>query len=268
MQMEELTKTQVVLLTLFVSFVTSIATGIVTVTLMEQAPATVTQTINRVVERTVERIVPGETKIKEVPVVTTGEDQVVNAIAQSAPALVRIYAFASDGISTATSTPLLAEQIGVGFLVSKTGLVATAAHLIGDATPAVGITLASGEILLARAVARDATLDLMLLEVATSTRKTFPVLPLAESPVSLGKTAIALVPGDTDLVAMGIVASAQEGNASTTPELTTTISLRGNSPGGPVIDTGGFAIGLMTGEQTSAHVASLRRLLDVWFRSR
>lgn len=54
--MEELNKNQLILLVLLVTFVTSIATGIVTVSLMEQAPQSVTQTINRVVTQTIEKV--------------------------------------------------------------------------------------------------------------------------------------------------------------------------------------------------------------------
>ena len=56
--MEHLTKAQIVLLTLFVSFVSSMATGIVVVTLMQQAPEPVLQSITRVVEKTIEKVVP------------------------------------------------------------------------------------------------------------------------------------------------------------------------------------------------------------------
>jgi S1-C subfamily serine protease len=52
--MDHLSKQQIVLLTLLVSFVTSIATGIFTVSLMDQAPPNVVQTISRVVEKTID----------------------------------------------------------------------------------------------------------------------------------------------------------------------------------------------------------------------
>src|SRR3989344_1133802 len=65
MEIEQLTKSQLLLLALLVSFVTSIATGIVTVTLVNQAPTDVIRTINREVQTVVEKVTPGETKIIE-----------------------------------------------------------------------------------------------------------------------------------------------------------------------------------------------------------
>src|SRR3989344_4087455 len=98
MDLEQLTKTQIVLLTLFVSFVTSIATGIVTITLMDQAPSDVTRTIDRVIEKTVERVVPGETKvverIKEVSN-PTSSDLAINTVEKTKEILV--YVKTGDG---------------------------------------------------------------------------------------------------------------------------------------------------------------------------
>jgi len=96
--MEDLSKQQLVLLGILIAFVTSIATGITTVSLMQQEPGGVTQTINRVVERTVEKVV--QVPNQQASVVTTKEtlvvkadDMIVDAIEKNTNSLPVIYEF-------------------------------------------------------------------------------------------------------------------------------------------------------------------------------
>ncbi len=56
MNIEELSKAQLLLLTVMVNFVVSIATGVLTVSFLDQAPTTVTQGVNRVIEHTIQTI--------------------------------------------------------------------------------------------------------------------------------------------------------------------------------------------------------------------
>lgn len=123
MDIEQLTKAQIVLLTLLVSFMTSIATGIVTVTLLAQAPPAVTQTINRIVERTVERVVPAETQnasaiASEVIIVVKETDLITDSIDQNAKSLVRIFKKAGESEPTDT-------LLGLGVTVTSGGLIVT-----------------------------------------------------------------------------------------------------------------------------------------------
>lgn len=85
MKLEELTKQQIVLLTLLVAFVSSTTSAIVVVRLMEDAPVTSSPTINRVIERTVQQVIPGETKeiTRTNTVVIKEEDLVVEAIEEN-----------------------------------------------------------------------------------------------------------------------------------------------------------------------------------------
>lgn len=58
MDIKDLTKTQLILLAVLLSFVTSIATGITTVTLMQQAPSSVTVPLTQIVRETVDKVAP------------------------------------------------------------------------------------------------------------------------------------------------------------------------------------------------------------------
>lgn len=120
MDIEELNKTQIVLLTLLVSFVTSIATGIATVTLVEQAPTDVTRVINKVVERTIEIVKPvqGASVItKETTIIVKEEDAITETIS----------------LIKESSVEVLAEggtYLGGGFVTSGGEFVVTDSALV------------------------------------------------------------------------------------------------------------------------------------------
>lgn len=122
--MESLNKQQLILLALLVSFVTSIATGIVTVSLMDQAPPGITQTINRVVEKTVERVITEPSKqtaavVTKETVVVKADDAVIEAIDKNTGSVVRIKEARGEGINRTQSFAAL------GLIVSKDGLIAS-----------------------------------------------------------------------------------------------------------------------------------------------
>lgn len=161
MDIEQLNKSQTVLLTLLVSFVTSIATGIVTVALMEQGVTPVTQTINRVVERTKEVVVTQPQVVTEEKTVVVREsDSIAGAIRKNTQSVVAIYA---------VTTPASAGEVGSGDAVTQTasavvaidGAATTSVEVAQTTSPAaneVATFVGRGVVLRAGVVATDASL--------------------------------------------------------------------------------------------------------------
>lgn len=120
--MQDLNKNQIVLLVLLISFVTSIATGIMTASLLQEAPLEVTRNISRIVEKTVETItIPGTVisspKEKEITtVIVKEEDLIIDSINKNIKSIVRIKE--RDPVA------LTASFYGIGLVVSKDGLIA------------------------------------------------------------------------------------------------------------------------------------------------
>src|SRR3989344_9188600 len=125
MDIKDLNKPQLILLAILLSFITSIVTGITTVTLMERAPSSITLPINRVIKQTVERIeqVEGKTVVQTVEV--KEEDLVVDALAKNRSA---VFALSKD-TGPLEGNPLEAG-IGVGFAVNKDGVIVADAGLV------------------------------------------------------------------------------------------------------------------------------------------
>ncbi len=272
--MEELNKNQIVLLVLLVSFVTSIATGIVTVTLMDQAPPGLTQTVNRVVEHTIERVVPGEvrttTVVKEVPVLIT-EEQIISDLVQSAsPAIVEVTSV--DG----------SKVLGSAFITSTAGEIVTAAHLLGPGLSngqKFAIVLRQGQKMDVQLMKFSPESDIAILQAdgsklaeiaaaaksanATSTAKAWTALELAETESFPGQTVVTLgssVEGPINVTG-GIVSSIV--TSASSPDI---VSIKTNavneiSLGGPVLNTKGKVIGVSTTNGSAVATRSIKDLL-------
>lgn len=219
MDIEELSKAQIVLLTLLVSFVTSIATGVVTVSLMDQAPPKVKQTVHRVVERTVETVSPkgdkqqagaGDTQtVKEVTQVVRENDLITSAIQKNAPSLVRIR-IASETGTTTQSAPIAA----LGVIVSKDGIIATDASAVTSKEQYVADMLGKEQHPIKVVDTTDTSIALLK---ASTTKTTFtPISFVNEENVQLGQTAIALSGTSHNRVAVGIVTQLEEQESKAT----------------------------------------------------
>lgn len=198
--MEDLTKTQIVLLTLLVSFVTSIATGIITTSLLAEAPQSVTQTINRVVERTIEKVAPtpGGSSTKEVTVIKE-DDAVSSAIEKVSPAVVRISVRGTDGNL---------NFYALGVIINNSGLVLSAReNLILNTS--YNVVLSDGSVLGASVAYQSDTDNLVLFRIDPDTahKDKFPAVSLSTSNLKLGQTIILLSGKDKNNVYINRVIS-------------------------------------------------------------
>lgn len=125
MEMKDLNNSQLILLAILLSFITSIATGITTVTLMQQAPSTVTTPINSVVRQTIEKIQQVEGKTTTQTVIVKEEDLVVDAIEKNTGA---VFAVTKDGFDLEGNA--IEMSAGRAFAVSNSDIVVADGRLV------------------------------------------------------------------------------------------------------------------------------------------
>lgn len=247
MDIEKLTKSQIVLLTLLVSFVTSIATGIVTVSLMQQAPPAVAETVNRVIENTIETVATSTKSQAAAPVVTQQKTIVVNeadliaqAVKQITPSVVRIY----------DSSGSQAQFLGLGIITDASGTVAADIGALGD-EPSAMIELQDGTEIRSFVTSRDQSSGLLFLTPASTTPSTvvWTPAPLAAVDPSLGEVVVAIAGKSDTHIAQGLVTEIMPADASTNvPEtIVTDIDSSSIQAGSVIIDTNGNVVGVSTG---------------------
>lgn len=231
MDIEDLTKSQLLLLMILVSFVTSIATGILTVSLLDQAPPTVTQTINRIVERTVKTIAPvlPATVVKTIvstPAPST-EDLVMSALASQSSRTVLIY-----NQSASTSTP--ARSVGV--YIPSTNTVATI--LSGKSPSHIKIEFLTGTVIASTTLTKSGnTISLYHINDTASIPKTSTFNLVPKQNLKIGETILA-VRGDGSAITGIISHITDKGFYTTLPVITAGIG---------VVDLSGNLVGISTG---------------------
>jgi len=227
MNIEELSKSQLVLLTILVNFVMSVATGILTVSLLDQAPPFVTQTINRVVERTIETVAAAApAAIIQAPA-PSNQDLVTAAIGATAARAVAIYS-----AETGTSTP----AVSVGTFISKAHAIATTEQNILPKEALIGFS--DGSYISASLAHQGNGVAIYgFADAVTLPKISSPVL-VASNNLKLGQTV--LVVGSDGSAATGIIAQVNDtGIRTTLPKM---------GVGSAVVDLSGNLIGLDKGE--------------------
>lgn len=226
--MENLTKTQFIFLVILVSFVTALFTGIVTVTLVNQAPPLMTQTISKVIEK----VTPGAImpilpeSLKPQPQIVKSEDLVVKIVDNVSSAVVSIIAtkdlpvieqyfvnpFGEDEFFKRFIPPELLPNFqvpqyrqkgtekkqvssGTGFFISSDGLIATNKHVVEDKAAEYWIIMNDAKKLKAKVLALDPVQDLAILKIDSANGATlgFNFIPLGDSEnLKVGQTVITI----------------------------------------------------------------------------
>ncbi len=239
MDIERLNQTQVILLTLLISFVTSIATGIATVSLMEKAPTDVTRIISRIVEKPIETVVQGEREVitQEHTVVVSESESIAKAITNLTPSLVRLYTVSGRSKR---------EFVGMGLIVSADGIIVADSRVVYKNEKYVA-RLSSGAEVAAEPSALATEKGFFHL-IAT------PEAPLPELTVAsfepfnklvLGQTVIAVGGDMSTRVAPGVIAELIPSIASNeASRVRTTVDAAGLSLGSPLVTLEGRVVGM------------------------
>lgn len=239
--MEELNKTQLILLALLVSFVTSIATGIVTVTLMDQAPQGVTQTINRVVKKTERIIVPQKTNEgQSAHALLAAETELIARIAEERS---RYVVLLSDTQNIASSTGALSRGTIVkrDILLAPAGADARYAHTSdGTAVPLVRVS-------------EDEHRGIAMF--AASSTKPFVTNELAMNTAPrVGQTIVSLTRNArTPLIRRGLLSGVDADGDADVPALVVSMDVNNYFNGGALFDLDGMLIGVILVADNGTH---------------
>jgi S1-C subfamily serine protease len=246
--MENLTKQQIVLLTLLVSFMTSIATGIVTVSLVNQAPPNTTNTIERVIENTVANALPSS-NTAAIGNNVSARNSLVSATDNVSKSIVKLHEY---GKQTSVS--------GLGVVINARGAIMTDKSVIAGLVSNAATYPDDREYRLV-VVQSQINGDLVFLDPVISANQSSSTSPASAASFvpadigtfpKLGDTIASLGGIDAGTLGVGVVDQIITAGASSTPTaISTTVDSSKVSIGSPLFDISGAVVGIQTSSLSS-----------------
>ena len=270
--MDNLTKTQLILLVLLVSFVTSLVTGIVSVSLVSQNALSPIQTISRVIEKVSE---PQQTPVIQ-NALPSEEELIVRLVKNVSPAVVSVVAARDIPVIEQYFINLFGDneflipqyrqkgterrQIssGTGFFVSADGLIVTNRHVVEDAAADYSVVTNDGKKIAVKVLARDPVRDIAVLKVeGPPAGGGHAFIPLGNSDgLNVGQTVVAI--GNAlgefqNTVSVGVISGLRRtvvaSGLSSGPEILSQViqtdaAINPGNSGGPLLDLAGRVIGI------------------------
>ncbi len=235
MDLEHLNKTQIIFLTLLVSFITSIATGIVTVSLMNQAPPEVAATVNHIIEKTVEKVSDSQTAAPATikTVVVKNDDLTAQSISKVRQSVIRIVAKGAPEYLVAR-----------GIIIDKKGIAISDRGSLDPDISYLAI-LSTGEKVPAavRPAASSTPVALLDLTLSTSTPALTEAIFGDSAQLQLGQTVVRIGGKGEDTVGIGVVAALpKSGETGGMIEA----SVVASTPGSVLMDIFGSVVGITT----------------------
>lgn len=270
--MEDLTKSQLVLLFILISIFVAFTTAITTAALFEQSPGGVTETIQRVVEKATGH---GTTTEMQTVHVITEEQQLVDVVRRASPAVVSIVASKDLPILqecyTAPSNDIFGQffpelqipqlckkgtekkqvSAGTGFIVRQDGMIVSNKHVVQDKDAEYTVILNDKRKLSAKVLVRDPLEDVAILKVDASG---LPALQIGDSnTLQLGQRVIAI--GNAlgefqNTISVGVVSGLRRTIVADGEELRSLIqtdaAINPGNSGGPLLNLEGKVVGVNT----------------------
>jgi S1-C subfamily serine protease len=239
---EDLSKHQLILIVLLITFVTSIATGIITFSLLQQAPVEVTQTINRVVERTIQQVASTADQPQKTvtTVVVNEDDSILSSISKVEKSIVRLSYLGSDG------SKIFA---GIGLVVSSNGIVVADSRSFASAAPSE-VLFFDGKIYPTGKTYTDSANGLIFIKVNVpqidNSNYVFSPVSFGNSDnLKIGQTLVAISGTESNAASVGRIFQLDFGDdKKTVTNIFSDIKISKSHFGSPALNLSGEVIGL------------------------